>query len=61
VGDLILTHGGIRAWNLSWRRNLFLWEEDLVGNLLTLLDGVARGSEEDRWIWSPEDEGDFSV
>lgn len=29
---------GTWYWNLSWRRRLFLWEEDLLTNLLKLVE-----------------------
>ena len=61
VGDLWWIQDDIQGWNLSWRRQPFLWEEDLVVNLLAMLEGVVRGNEEDRWVWTPEEGGGFSV
>jgi len=37
----------------SWRRRLFAWEEELVGELRLLLQNVTlQVTREDRWLWS---------
>jgi hypothetical protein len=46
---------------LVWRRRLFQWEEDLVGELETLLRDVKLTSETDKWFWKLEDDGVFTV
>ncbi|KEH28085.1 hypothetical protein MTR_5g464500 [Medicago truncatula] len=39
------------AWR--WRRRLFAWEQDLVGELRLLLQNVIlQVYKDDRWIWS---------
>jgi len=55
-----LIEGSI-TWNLGWRREPFLWEQNLIINLLALLDGFALGEANDKWWWTPDDEGIFSV
>jgi len=40
--------GTISEWNFSWRRRLFVWEENLLENLLAELDGVELSLGEDR-------------
>jgi len=37
-------------WELSWCRELFMRETDLLGNLLGLLDGFASHGGRDRWV-----------
>lgn len=61
VGDLwSLVDGGV-SWNLGWRIQLFLWESNLIANLLARIEGTLLGEEEDKWLWTPEEEGIFSV
>ena len=35
------------VWNFSWRRHLFMWEEELLTSLMEDLDGVVLSGEED--------------
>lgn len=44
-----IVDGGV-FWNLTWRRQPFLWERNLIGNLLALIEGVNLRMEEDRWV-----------
>jgi hypothetical protein len=46
---------------LQWRRYLFAWEYELVLELLEAVPMVARSEENDRWFWSSEESGIFSV
>jgi hypothetical protein len=46
---------------LQWRRYLFAWEYELVLELLEAVPLVTRSEENDRWVWSLEDSGFFSV
>ncbi|MCI29104.1 hypothetical protein A2U01_0050311, partial [Trifolium medium] len=48
-------------WNLLWRRNLFSWEEESVAQLVGSLANVTLSHEEDKWWWSLNPEGSFSV
>jgi len=49
-----------QAWN--WRRGLFAWEEELVGELKLLLHNVTLQVEkEDRWLWNLETSHVYSV
>jgi hypothetical protein len=61
IGDLFLLEGESRSWSFIWRRSLFLWEEDLVSQLLVLLDSVLLSFEEDRWCWKLNPVDGFSV
>lgn len=49
------------TWNLTWRRLPFLWENNLIVNLLATLHSVILGEEEDKWLWLPEESGVYSV
>lgn len=53
---------GEDRWALSFRRNLFVWEEDLVSHLYQLLEMVpiiTNRNDELRWLW--DSSGQFSV
>jgi hypothetical protein len=60
IGDLVTVEDEHITWNLGWRRALFLWEEELVNNLLVSLEVVTLSSREDRWRWKWDPVG-FSV
>ncbi|MCI62964.1 hypothetical protein A2U01_0084221, partial [Trifolium medium] len=45
---------------MVWRRGLFQWEEDLLGQMKVLMREVRLGSSEDQWVWNLEDDGIFS-
>jgi hypothetical protein len=48
-------------WNFSWRRRLFVWEEELYNNLLSDIEGVVLSEGEDDWWWNLEEDGVFTV
>jgi hypothetical protein len=48
-------------WALDWRRNLFVWEQDLVNELMLILNAVSVTAAVDRWVWLEDVSGDFSV
>jgi hypothetical protein len=49
------------VWNLSWRRNLFLWEEELCTNLLNVIGSVILTSQVDVWNCEIGRDGIYSV
>jgi len=49
------------VWRFLWRRNLFMWEEELILSLKKDLEGIVWTEEEDVWRWSLEDMGTFMV
>jgi len=54
-----LGEGG-QVWR--WRRSLFVWEEELVGELKLLLHSVAlQVDKEDKWLWKLETSHVYSV
>jgi hypothetical protein len=61
VSNFLVREGDDCSWAFSWRRNLFRWEEELVGGLLELLEVFRPSLEEDVWKWLPCEEGEFSV
>jgi len=51
---------GGEAWR--WRRRLFVWEEEMVGELILLLAHVTlQVTKEDKWLWTLENSSAFSV
>lgn len=53
------TNGG--RWNFSWRRQLFVWENNLLVELEGILDGFVWRGGDDSWRWKLEEDGIFSV
>ncbi|KAK2449803.1 hypothetical protein QL285_008959 [Trifolium repens] len=52
---------GVWRWELVWRRNLFVWENELLRQLLAVIEGVIITDTIDRWNWKPGNEGVHSV
>lgn len=50
----------VREWIFSWRHRFFVWEEQLLANLLDDLEGHGWNSDQDGWVWKPEEEGLFT-
>jgi hypothetical protein len=48
-------------WNLTWRRHLFMWEEEVLLSLLEDLEGVRLNDQMDVWWWRLEEKGEYSV
>jgi hypothetical protein len=48
-------------WTLTWRRRLFVWENNLLEEFMLLLNPVSMSLQEDQWVWRPDDGGNFSV
>lgn len=61
IGDCRVSGGVGGNWDFSWRRDLFVWEEDLVDAMLEDLNGFVFSDVEDDWRWSLEEDGTFSV
>jgi len=40
---------------------LFVWEFDLVQNLMIRLEGVVLGGDPDCWVWKAEEGGVFPL
>jgi hypothetical protein len=61
VGDLGTINALVCNWTFSWRRPLFVWENDLLGELYADLEGFRGSLEDDFWCWKLEESGAFSV
>lgn len=48
-------------WNFVWRRPLFVWENELLVELLEELDSFRSSIEDDFWRWRLEEKGVFTV
>ena len=40
VNELVVVDGDVMSWNLTWRRRLFVWEDEIVLSLLGVLESV---------------------
>jgi hypothetical protein len=49
------------CWSIAWRRNLSVWEDELHVQLMEILLGASLSMTKDKWVWSVEDDGVFSV
>lgn len=50
------------CWSLNWRRSLFVWEEQLVSNLVAILEENRPCTNlEDTWNWAHNVEGTYTV
>jgi len=61
VADIWVLNGNLREWTFSWRRRFFVWEEQLLGNLLANLEGHVWMRELDGWAWKQEEDAVFTV
>jgi hypothetical protein len=61
VSDVMEVVEGMRHWNFIWRRNLFMWEEELVTRLREIVESAVFSLGSDSWNWLPDSEGIFSV
>ncbi|GAU23240.1 hypothetical protein TSUD_172690 [Trifolium subterraneum] len=52
---------GMWRWGLMWRRNFFVWEEDLLNELEEVIKNVVITEVGDSWVWSPNVDEGFSV
>ncbi|XP_045810956.1 uncharacterized protein LOC123905399 [Trifolium pratense] len=52
---------GASQWELGWRRRLFVWEQDLLRDLLEVLPAIEFSDSADAWFWDLEDDGRFLV
>ncbi|GAU33506.1 hypothetical protein TSUD_386510 [Trifolium subterraneum] len=49
------------GWELVWRRRLFVWETNLLNELLMILNPITLSDAVDQWGWRPENGEEFSV
>jgi hypothetical protein len=62
VADMCQLGWGVEGQAWSWRRGLFVWEEEMLGELILLLQGVTlQVDKADRWLWNLETSQVFSV
>lgn len=55
VGSCGVWEGEKWVWVLNWRREMFEWEKEQLGNLLAALQLVNLVKDEgDDWVWEPE-------
>jgi hypothetical protein len=53
--------GGGWRWELEWRRRFFVWEEELLGELMGVLASFTISLGDDCWVWNPGLGDGFSV
>jgi hypothetical protein len=52
---------GEEGWNLLWRRRLFVWESNLLIEMMKLINHISLTGEVDRWTWIGGDTDLFTV
>ncbi|PNY09187.1 ribonuclease H [Trifolium pratense] len=60
VASLRNLNGGER-WDLVWRRRLFVWESNLLDELLMIISPVSLSEAVNKWVWRPEKGEGFTV
>ena len=53
--------GGVWVWDLPWRTPLFVWEYDLLADLLVVANMLSIVVREDVWSWTISPDGRYSV
>jgi hypothetical protein len=48
-------------WNLQWRRRFFVWEENLLEDLLLVINAAQISDRGDSWSWQPTNDALFTV
>jgi hypothetical protein len=61
ICDVRIMGDGVGRWDFLWRRRLFVWEENLIEELLDFLPDLVLTGLEDEWRWGPGEGGLFSV
>jgi len=62
VSDMFQGEWGIDGEAWRWRRRLFVWEEEMLGDLTLLLQNVIlQVHKDDKWMWILESSNVFSV
>jgi hypothetical protein len=51
----------VGRWNFIWRHRLFVWEEALTEELVEVLQTINLTDGEDKWSWTIDYSGEFSV
>ncbi|MCH94887.1 hypothetical protein A2U01_0015856 [Trifolium medium] len=60
VGEMGNWVNGEWKWDLLWRKELFVWEEDLLENLMGTLNVFHISNAQDLWVWKHDATGIFS-
>lgn len=62
ISDRFRLVEGVVVGCWEWRRSLFVWEEELLADLVALLNRfILNASVEDRWTWKFAKDGVYSV
>ncbi|GAU49947.1 hypothetical protein TSUD_408420 [Trifolium subterraneum] len=61
VGEMGTWVDGEWVWDLKWRRVLFVWEVDLLDDLMRTLNSIQITNANDNWFWKHDANGIFSV
>jgi hypothetical protein len=61
IGRMGMLEEGVWHWDLQWRRNLFVWEEEQFHEFLDLITTFSPTEQEDLWIWKDDVISGFTV
>ncbi|MCI29399.1 putative ribonuclease H protein, partial [Trifolium medium] len=61
VGEMGSWVEGHWVWDLRWRRNLFVFEINLLESLIEMLNRATISTTDDFWFWKHDPSGSYSV
>ncbi|MCI08317.1 putative ribonuclease H protein, partial [Trifolium medium] len=61
VGEMGSWVEGQWVWDLRWRRDLFVWEFNLLESLQDILNHSTISAADDSWVWKHDPTGQYSV
>ncbi|GKV05161.1 hypothetical protein SLEP1_g17203 [Rubroshorea leprosula] len=62
IADMGQWNNGEWTWTWRWRRNLFVWETNLLQELCSMLEGIKlTQGKEDNWMWKHNSKGSYTV
>ncbi|GAU10299.1 hypothetical protein TSUD_422630, partial [Trifolium subterraneum] len=61
INELGVWVNGVWRWHLEWRRSFFVWEEELYGQFMRVVESIILSHEEDVWEFAFDRGGGYTV